>query len=78
MAPVTPGRRRAALAVAGLWAGVAVTFAHRLESERPVVVDGVGQPTRAALRRFLPRTAEVLETRYRVLETFGSYVVLDR
>ena len=52
-------------------------FAHRLESERPLVIDGVDHPTRAAIRRLLPRTAQLLETRYRSRETFGSYVVLD-
>jgi hypothetical protein len=51
--------------------------ARRLESERPLVIDGADHPTRAALRRLLPRTAHVLETRYRPRETFGSYLVLD-
>jgi hypothetical protein len=52
-------------------------FANRLESERPLVIDGVDHPTREAIRRLLPRTAELLETRYRLRDTFGSYVVLD-
>jgi hypothetical protein len=53
-------------------------LADRLASERPLVIDGAGNPMRAALRRLLPRTAEVLDTRYRSRETFGSYLVLDR
>ena len=47
-------------------------LADRLASERPLVIDGAGNPMRAALRRLLPRTAEVLDTRYRSRETFGS------
>jgi len=52
-------------------------LAHRLESERPLLVDGADHRTRAALRRLLPRTAEVLDTRYRSRERFGSYLILD-
>jgi hypothetical protein len=52
-------------------------FTNRLESERPLVIDGADHPTRAALRRFLPRTAQMLETRYRPRATFGSYQILD-
>ena len=52
-------------------------LANRLESERPLLIDGADHPTRAALRRFLPRTAEVIDTRYRSRETFGRYLILD-
>jgi hypothetical protein len=52
-------------------------LARSLESERPLLIDGTDHPTRAAMRRLLPRTAEVLDTRYRPRDRFGSYVILD-
>lgn len=51
-------------------------FARRIETERPLVVDEAGRPGRAALARFLPRTAAVLDG-YRPGPTFGRYVVLE-
>lgn len=52
-------------------------FARRLETERPLLVDETSGPARAALRRFLPRSAAVIDG-YQPAATFGRYVVLDR